>query len=251
VSFAETLVLGTVAGLTIFLGLPIARLRLMTQRYMALLSSFAVGVLMFLFVDIVEHAAGPVEDAIKGGEGAAAGQLIVVIVIGFLAGLLSLVYYGRRAIGTKNPPAGIAMLVATGLGLHNFSEGLAIGASASKGEIALALTLVVGFGLHNLTEAFGIAAPLVGQRVSWGFLAGAGLLAGGPNFLGTLIGYGFSSDLVSVGFLALASGALAFVIGELFAAGRRLTEPIWSGWGIGLGFLAGLLTDFILVAVGA
>lgn len=250
-SFVETLVLGTVAGLTIFLGLPIARLRVLTPRYLSFLSSFAVGVLLFLFVDIVEHAAAPVEDAIKAGDSATATPLLAVIVIGFLTGLLSLVYYGRRALATHNAPSSIAMLVATGLGLHNFSEGLAIGASASKGEIALALTLVVGFGLHNLTEAFGIAAPLVGQRVSWGFLASAGLIAGGPNFLGTLLGYGFSSDLVSVGFLALAAGALAFVIGELFAAGRRLTEPIWSGWGIGLGFLAGLLTDFILVAVGA
>ena len=250
-TFPETLVLGTVAGLTIFLGLPIARLRVLTPRYLALLSSVAVGVLMFLFVDIVGHAIGPVEEALKGGDAAVAAPLIAVFVLGFMAGLMSLVYYGRRAIGTKNAPAGIAMLVATGLGLHNFSEGLAIGASASKGEIALALTLVIGFGLHNLTEAFGIAAPLAGQRVSWGFLASAGLVAGGPNFLGTLIGYGFSSDLVSVGFLALASGALAFVLGELFAAGRRLTEPIWSGWGISIGFLAGLLTDFILVAVGA
>jgi len=251
VSFAQTLVLGTIAGLTIFLGLPIARLRVLTPRHLSFLTSFAVGVLLFLFVDIVEHAAAPVEDAIKAGDSATATPLLALIIIGFLAGLLSLVYYGRRAIATRNAPSSIAMLVATGLGLHNFSEGLAIGASASKGEIALALTLVVGFGLHNLTEAFGIAAPLVGQRVSWGFLASAGLIAGGPNFLGTLLGYGFSSDLVSVGFLALAAGALAFVIGELFAAGRRLTEPIWSGWGIGLGFLAGLLTDFILVAVGA
>ena len=41
------------------------------------------------------------------------------------------------------------------------------------------------------------------------------------------------------------------VIGELFASGRKLSSPLWNGWGIGIGFFAGLLTDFILIAVGA
>jgi ZIP family zinc transporter len=251
-SFAETIALGTIAGLTIFLGLPIARLRVLSVKRLAFLNAFAIGVLFFLFVDIIHHAAEPVEAAIKAGDTSAFWPMFAALVGGFLIGLLSLVYYGRSALasGGLQVPQRLAMLIATGLGLHNFSEGLAIGASAQKGEIALALTLVVGFGLHNLTEAFGIAAPLVGQRANWGLLLTAGLVAGGPNFLGTAIGYGFSSGLLSVLFLALAGGALVFVIGELFASGRRLTEPIWNGWGIGLGFLAGLATDLILVAAG-
>jgi len=251
-SFAETVVLGTIAGLTIFLGLPIARLRVLSLKRLAFLNAFAIGVLFFLFVDIIHHAAEPVEEAIKAGATAELGPLLAALIGGFLIGLLALVYYGRSALaaGAVQVPQRIAMLIATGLGLHNFSEGLAIGASAQKGEIALALTLVVGFGLHNLTEAFGIAAPLVGQRASWGLLATAGLIAGGPNFLGTVIGYGFSSPLLSVLFLALAGGALVFVLGELFASGRKLTEPLWNGWGIGFGFVAGLLTDLILVAAG-
>lgn len=250
-SFAETVALGTIAGLTIFLGLPIARLRVLSLKHVAFLNAFAIGVLFFLFVDIIHHAAAPVEEAIRSGVSAQLWPVLAALVGGFLIGLLSLVYYGRRALATStHVPQRLAMLIATGLGLHNFSEGLAIGASAQKGEIALAFTLVVGFGLHNLTEAFGIVGPLAGQRASWGFLVGAGLLAGGPNFVGTVIGYGFSSDAVSVLFLALAGGALVFVIGELFATGRKLTEPIWNGWGIGLGFLAGILTDLILVAAG-
>lgn len=251
-SYFETVILGTIAGLTIFLGLPIARLRVLSVKHLAFLNAFAIGVLFFLFVDIIHHAAEPVEMAIKAGATGDLWPVLAALVGGFLIGLLSLVYYGRRALGASGAhvPQRLAMLIATGLGLHNFSEGLAIGASAQKGEIALAVTLVVGFGLHNLTEAFGIAAPLAGQRASWGLLLGAGLVAGGPNFLGTIIGYGFSSDILSVLFLALAGGALVFVIGELFASGRKLTEPIWNGWGIGLGFLAGILTDLILVAAG-
>ena len=77
-----------------------------------------------------------------------------------------------------------------------------------------------------------------------------GLIGGGPNFIGTIIGYTFASPEVSVLFLSLAAGALVFVIGELFAAGRKLTSPLWNGWGIGVGFFAGLLTDLLLVSFG-
>jgi ZIP family zinc transporter len=250
-SFTETVVLGTVAGLTIFLGLPLARLRVVAPRYMSFLNALAIGILLFLFVDIVHHAMQPVEAAITG-EPSAVPLLIVLLVAGFLVGLLSLVYYMRRvSIGPGFTATHLAIVIAAGIGLHNFSEGLAIGSSAQRGDLALAWTLVVGFGLHNVTEAFGIAAPLAGKRPSWALLGLVGIIGGGPNFLGTIIGYAFSSPAVSVLFLSLAAGAVVFVVGELFHGGRKLASPLWNGWGIGIGFFAGLLTDFVLIAVGA
>src|SRR5207244_9318247 len=86
--------------------------------------------------------------------------------------------------------ARLAVLIATGIGLHNFSEGLAIGQSAAKGEISLAVLLVIGFGLHNSTEGFGIVAPLATEpvRPSWRFLLLLGLTGGGPTFFGTVVG---------------------------------------------------------------
>jgi ZIP family zinc transporter len=250
-TFTETLLLGTIAGLAIFIGLPLARVRVVAPKHLAFLNAMAIGILFFLFFDIVAHAIEPVEAALKGRT-AELPLLLALLIAGFLFGLLSLVYYGRRmAAGPGFSAARLAIVIATGMGLHNFSEGLAIGSSAQRGELALALTLVVGFALHNVTEAFGIAAPLAGKRPSWSLLAGVGLIGGGPNFFGTIIGYQFSSAPVSVLFLALAAGALVFVIGELFSAGRKLNSPLWNGWGIGIGFFAGLLTDFVLVAVGA
>lgn len=250
-SFAETLILGSIAGLTIFLGLPLARVRLVAPKHMAFLNAMAIGILFFLFFDIVEHAVEPVEAAVKDRTTDLA-LLLALLIGGFLAGLLSLVYYGRRmSAGPGFTAARLAIVIATGIGLHNFSEGLAIGSSAQRGDLTLALVLVVGFGLHNVTEAFGIAAPLAGKSPSWSLLGLVGLIGGAPNFFGTLIGYQFSSEPLSVLFLALAGGALVFVIGELFSAGRKLNSPLWNGWGIGIGFFAGLLTDFILVAVGA
>ena len=250
-SFQETVILGAIAGLTIFLGLPLARVRIVTPRWMAFLNALAIGILFFLFVDIVEHAIGPVEVAIKSDPGSLP-LLLGVLIGGFGVGLLSLVYYMRRvSLGPGFTATHLALVIATGIGLHNFSEGLAIGSSAARGDLTLAVTLVVGFGLHNVTEAFGIAAPLAGKRPSWALLGLVGIIGGGPNIAGTIIGYTFASPAVSVLFLSLAAGALVFVIGELFAAGRKLTSPLWNGWGIGVGFLAGLLTDLVLIAVGA
>ena len=250
-SFSETVILGTIAGLTIFLGLPLARVRVVAPRHLAFLNALAIGILFFLFVDIVEHAIEPVEAAIRA-EASSLPLLVGVLIGGFALGLLSLVYYMRRvSVGPAFTATHLAVVIATGIGLHNFSEGLAIGSSAQKGDLALTLTLVVGFGLHNVTEAFGIAAPLAGKRPSWALLGLVGVIGGGPNFVGTIIGYTFASPQVSVLFLSLAAGALVFVIGELFASGRKLTSPLWNGWGIAVGFLAGLLTDLILIALGA
>src|SRR6185436_8168189 len=108
----------------------------------------------------------------------------------------------------------LALLIAVGIGLHNFGEGLAIGQSAAAGEIALAVTLIVGFGLHNATEGFGIVGPLGAEAElpSWGFLALLGLIAGGPTFVGTVVGQAWVSDALSVLFLSLAGGSILYVV---------------------------------------
>jgi len=148
----------------------------------------------------------------------------------------------------------LAMMIAVGIGLHNLSEGLAIGASAASGELAFALLLAVGFALHNATEGFGIAAPLTGTKPTWGFLAVAGLVAGGPTFIGTLVGAEFTSPLAHVLFLSLAAGSLFYVIKELLQHGRRLGEgrdalPMMAA--VAAGLLLGLGTDLVVTLAGA
>ena len=145
------------------------------------------------------------------------------------------------------------MMIATGLGLHNLSEGLAIGQSAASGAVAFALVLVIGFALHNVTEGFGIAAPLATDATmpSWGFLLAAGLVGGAPTFLGTVIGYVFTSTYIYVLFLALAAGALIYVVNEMFHIGRRLNSPAALAWGLVFGFLLAFATDLFLTYVAA
>jgi len=149
--------------------------------------------------------------------------------------------------------AALSMLIAVGIGLHNFGEGLAIGASAAAGKLSLALLLVIGFGAHNATEGFGIVAPMAaaGERPTWPRLALLGLIGGGPTFLGTIVGIQVTSPLLGIAFLALAAGSILYVVIELLAVARatRLKELVT--WGIMLGLALGFITDAIVSAAGA
>jgi len=258
VSQASVVLLGAVAGGTIFLGLPVARMHGLPKAVQGFLNAFATGILVFLLWDILSHAGGPVEAALASGNGSFAA-LAAIFAVSFGAGLMGLVYFNRtvfshlRQGGAAPTARSLSLAIATGLGLHNLSEGLAIGQSARLGAIALTGVLVIGFALHNITEGFGIAAPMTteSKAPSWGFLALAGLIGGGPTFIGTWIGYLTESSYFSVAFLALAAGALVYVLNELFNLGRRIATPPMFAWGVLAGFLTAYTTDLILVASGS
>lgn len=248
--------LGAIAGATVFLGLPVARMRGLPKVVQAFLNAFATGILVFLLWDILSHASGPVESALEQSHIGSFAAFAAIFAVGIAAGLLGLVYFNRTLFGrlkhdaTTPSPQSLSLAIATGLGLHNLSEGLAIGESAHVGAIAFTGVLAVGFALHNITEGFGIAAPMSTQtkQVSWRFLGLAGLIGGGPTFLGTWIGYLANSQYFSVAFLALAAGALLYVLNELFNLGRRLSTPPTFAWGLLFGFLTAYATDLFLTA---
>ena len=148
-------------------------------------------------------------------------------------------------------PGTLALLIATGIGLHNFSEGLAIGQSALNPGLGLFWVLIIGFALHNITEGFGIAAPVSAVPVSWRYIALLGLIAGGPTFAGTAIGVTFYAPALFILFLGLAAGAILYVISELLNVGRRFSTQNVVMWGIFVGFLAGYATDLIVTWGGA
>jgi zinc transporter ZupT len=257
----ETLLLGAIAGFTIFFGLPVAKLRRVSPQVMSLLNSVAVGVLFFLLFDVIKKATQPVEDALKysrtgSGDISDFVTLVLIFVVGLGGGLIGLVYATRGFMRSAKQAAGhnplaLSLTIAAGIGLHNFAEGLAIGQSAVTGAVQLAFMLIIGFGLHNATEGFGIAAPLVNaENVRWRFLLLAGIIGGAPTFIGTIVGYSFVSPALSVLFLTLAAGAIIFVIGEMLHVARRVGFIEIGVIGLALGFLFAYGTDLILTAVG-
>jgi ZIP family zinc transporter len=162
-----------------------------------------------------------------------------------------------RGISSWSSGRQLALLIAVGIGLHNFAEGLAIGQSAGAGEIALATLLVIGFALHNATEGFGIVAPLAaeaeqdpGARPSWGLLLVLALIGGGPTFVGTAVGHSFTSEPVSVAILTLAAGSILYVVIQLLAVAGRSARKDLIYAGVLVGLLAGFLTDAIVTAAG-
>src|SRR5436190_10638953 len=273
-STAQTLGLGALAGLTIFIALPMARMPGIPPRLKAFLTAMATGILLFLFWDVVSEAISPVEDALNAKHWGRFTGVASIALAGFVVGLMSLVYYDswmkarqRRAMlgpgaasaaefTSHRPglsaPQWLSVFIATGIGLHNFSEGLAIGQSAAQDLTSLAVVLVIGFGLHNATEGFAIIGPLSGdpELPSWRFLALMGLIGGAPTFVGTAIGHSWTSQNLSILFFTLAAGSILYVVIELLNVCRTFSSKSLTAWGIVLGLTLGFATDFVLVAVG-
>ncbi|MEY9862288.1 ZIP family zinc transporter [Catenulispora sp. GAS73] len=283
-SSSQIALLGAIAGFTIYLGLPLGRLRAPLPRLRALLNAVAIGILLFLLFDVLSHAWAPVDSALSDkphrigdalGYGLLMGACIGVAFLGLTRFDRWVAKHAARGPGAASAAelgsgsgtgsgdgnrrtlisrlASLPMLIAIGIGLHNFAEGLAIGNSAADGEISLAVMLIIGFGLHNATEGFGIVAPMaaVGERPSWRYLGLLGLIGGGPTFAGTLVGEQFTSTPTAVAFLSLAAGSILYVIIELLAVARRTGLKELTSYGIMLGLVAGFLTDAIVTLGGA
>jgi zinc transporter, ZIP family len=297
----QLLVLGSIAGFTIFLGLPLAVLQNLSPKKKGFLNAFAIGILVFLVIDVFSHAwefaSTAAADAFVDKAPVGSALLDLLAMFGGLAiGLLGLVWYeskymnkptkqrqqqrlsspssqaaederiiaGNSGIGRGEyqqqhllqqevTAYRVAMMIAIGIGAHNFSEGLAIGQSYVSGSIGLAILLIIGFGAHNTTEGFGIAGPLTGivKKPRIRFLILTGLIGGGPTFIGTILGSLWNSSIAYVLFLSVAGGALIYVSLLMYSSGRRQTTNSILMAGIFVGLCAGFITDLVVTLGGA
>ena len=242
------ILLGTIAGITIFLGLPIARWRGASENLRGILTLASAGVLLFLIIEVGYHAMESVEVSVKAETFGTALTKVLILVVGFALGLIGLAWIeewrGRKREAGAHALS-IATMIAIGIGLHNFAEGLAIGQSFAGGAVALGTVLVVGFALHNATEGFGIAAPLAGQEVSWGRLLLLGLIGGGPTVVGAIVGGVWVNPFVELLFLSLAVGSLVYVTRELFRLRFATLGTVAAMTALSAGFLLGFGTELV------
>ena len=174
--------------------------------------ALTAGLLLFLGIDSVEEALEVSKESLAGIFN---GVLLVstVIVLSFLGLYCSAEKLVKRAESSRmTKPVAIALMIAIGIGLHNFGEGLAIGAAVGLGSIAFSTFLIVGFALHNTTEGIAIAAPMSRGKTTIGKLAGLGMIAGVPAIFGAWVGGFVYSPFTAVVFLSIGAGAIFQVI---------------------------------------
>ncbi len=220
-------------------------LRNADRRWLAAFMALTAGLLTFLGIEALGEA---FERQAELPEPLAGAGLVL---LGVAISYLTMTFLGTRLAqgeqGAAVGAAALALLVAVGIGVHNFGEGLAIGTSFAFGELTLGTFLIVGFMIHNVTEGLGIAAPAAesGARVGVRRLAALALIAGAPAILGAWLGGFASSDFLAVVFFAAAAGAALEVVVEVGRyVARRVERGLRSGWVIG-GFLAGIVAMYL------
>ena len=212
--------------------------------------ALTAGLLLFLGIDSIEEALDVSEENLAGSFN---GALLVATVV--VLSFLGLYYSGekliRRAASSRiAKPTAIALMISIGIGLHNFGEGLAIGAAVGLGSIAFSTFLIVGFALHNTTEGIAIAAPMsrgkavIGKALI-GKLAGLGLIAGAPAIFGAWVGGFVYSPFTSVIFLAVGAGAIFQVIITILRWIREEGDKNLSSATVVSGFAAGMLIMYL------
>jgi zinc transporter ZupT len=273
---------GIIPVLSGLLWLPFIR-RLSLRKYRFFLSLTA-GLLVFLGIDALVEGSGIAADSVAG---VFHGQILIALVtiLSFLALMYASSKLGERSKGRQEEeevgelssydsihasqakktldqqqqqqqhrlvvkPVAMAMMISIGIGLHNFGEGLAIGASVVLGEIALGTFLIVGFMLHNTTEGFAIVSPLAKTRVRRMVvkLIILGLIAGVPTIFGTWIGGFIYSPIAAIIFLSIGAGAIfqvVFLIYQGMAKAQDDRGKIMSDSSIIAGFAAGLLIMYV------
>ena len=211
-------------------------------RGLDVLLAVTLGLLAFLLIDTVGEGLEGVAELPSSFQG------LALFVAAALGAWLALDVVGARlrtwraAARQASSPGGIvALLVAVGIGLHNFGEGLAIGGAFALGEAALGTLLIVGFTLHNTTEGLAIIAPIAREKPGVATLLRLGAIGGVPTIAGAWLGGLVHSPAIAVLCLGLGAGAIAQVIHQIARqmAGTRPIMGYLASAHIALGLLAG------------
>ena len=240
-------IIGTYVGIIpVMIGLlwlPFIR-RISKQKYHFFLALTA-GLLLFLGIDSIEEALEVSDESLAGSFN---GVLLVATVL--ILSFLGLYYTGEKLVNRAKSsritkPVAIALMISIGIGLHNFGEGLAIGAAVGLGSIAFSTFLIIGFALHNTTEGLAIASPMSREKKVIGKLAAFGLIAGAPAIFGAWVGGFVYSPFTSVIFLSVGAGAIFQVIITILKWMREEGDKNLSSAAVASGFAIGMVIMYL------
>ena len=214
------------------------------QKYHFFLALTA-GLLLFLGLDAIEEALEVSDDSLAGSFN---GPLLIATVL--VLSFLGLYYASEKLVNSANTsrfskPVAVALMISIGIGLHNFGEGLAIGAAIGLGSIAFSTFLIVGFALHNTTEGIAIAAPMSREKKVIRKLAGLGMIAGAPAIFGAWVGGFAYSPFSSVIFLSIGAGAIFQVIVVLLKWIQKENDGKLSSGAVASGIAVGMLIMYL------
>jgi len=267
--------IGTYVGvIPVMIGLlwyPFIR-KLSVNKYNFFLS-FTVGLLVFLGIDALIEGNEIIQRDISS---AFHGQMLIIMVT--ILSLVSLIYISSKLVKSaeiktseypvysevskdeishvssmQSPkqkliikPVALSMMIAIGIGLHNFGEGLAIGAAALLGEVALSSFLILGFTLHNTTEGLAIVAPMArNKKLAIAKLLLMGLMAGVPTIIGSWIGGFLYSPIATIIFLGIGAGAIFQVVYSVGSWMYYNNNKVLASLPIASGFMLGILIMYI------
>jgi zinc transporter, ZIP family len=244
----ETLAFSAMMGFSIYLSLPIVMSRRTGDNRRRLLNAVAIGILVFLMGDVFSDAAQTLYNSSFYGYGSSPSY-DAVFVVSLTTGFLVMYYFGSRSRQGLTP-AGLALIIALGIGFQNLGEGLVFGSlGVTFGLSRVALVVLVGFILQNMTEGFPIASPFLGDTErKTGLMLGLLFVGGIPSVIGGGVGFYYNSPIFGLVFDGLGIGGILYVILPMLHVCMREQDRAkqqLSYLGIFLGFVIGFLVNLV------
>lgn len=248
-NFLGTVLFSLIMGFSIYLSLPLVLRRKTSERTTRLLNAIAIGILVFLMADVFSDAAPNLYNSNSPGSYLAIPSMSIAFALALVIGFFMLYFFENRSKQGLSPTM-MSLMIATGIGLQNLTEGLVFGAtSVSLGLFSgIALVILIGFTLQNVTEGFPIAAPFLSDDKKLGTMLLLFLIGGLPTVVGGIAGFYYSSTLFDVFFDGLAIGAILYVILPMIKHQLKDIDPtkqklVYTG--IFLGFIIGFLVNLV------